>query len=77
MQENLGLTSLLCKMADSQKFKAQLNALRCLGKLMTGEEIQKMSSRGEVAKFYVKFLSEVINKPTIKWGFDDALESLN
>lgn len=69
------LISLLLKMADIQQDETQLNAFRCLGKLMTEDDIKTMFNSAKIATIYVKFLSSSIDTPRLKARFYSLLES--
>jgi hypothetical protein len=70
------LTSTLLKMTDIQQDETQLNAYRCLGKIMVEEDIKTMTNPSKIAIIYVKFLSNAIDDPKKKERFYSLLESL-
>ncbi|CAF3469051.1 unnamed protein product [Rotaria socialis] len=70
------LRSMLLKMTDVQQSETQLNAYRCLGKLMTEEDIKTMANPSKIAMIYVKFLMNDIDDPKTKERFYSLLQSL-
>jgi hypothetical protein len=66
----------LLKMTDIQQDEIQLNTFRCLGKLMTEDDIKIMSNPSKIAIIYVKFLSSAIDDPKKQERFYSLLESL-
>ncbi|CAF1061755.1 unnamed protein product [Adineta ricciae] len=70
------LIPMLLKLGDVQQDETQLNAYRCLGKVMTEEDIRKMTNPGQIAVIYVKFIIDAIDNPKKKTRFCSLLESL-
>ena len=71
------LISTLLGMTDTQQDdETQLNTYRCLGKLMTEEDIKTMPSPSKIAMVYVKFVSNTIDDPTKKERYYSLLDSL-
>ena len=70
------LISTLLGMTDIQQDETQLNTYRCLGKLMTEEDIKTMPCPSKIAMVYVKFVTNTIDDPTKKERFYSLLDSL-
>jgi hypothetical protein len=67
---------MLVKISDVQQNETQLNAYRCLGKIMIEEDIKTMGNPSKIVMIYVKFLSNTIDDPRRKERFYSLLESL-
>jgi hypothetical protein len=70
------LIPMLVKISDVQQNETQLNAYRCLGKIMIEEDIKTMGNPSKIAMIYVKFLSNSIDDPRKKERFYSLLDSL-
>jgi hypothetical protein len=66
----------LLKMTDIQQDETQLNVFRCLGKIMTEEDIKTMTNPSQIAMIYVKFMSSAIDDLKKKERFYSLLDSL-
>ena len=66
----------LLKITDVQQDETQLNAYRCLGKIMIEEDIKTMANPSKIAKIYVKFISNTIDDSKKKVRFYSLLNSL-
>jgi len=67
---------MLLKLADVQQDETQLNAYRCLGKIMIEQDIKTMTNPTKIAKIYVKFINDTIDDPKKKTRFYSLLDSL-
>jgi hypothetical protein len=66
----------LLKITDVRQDETQLNAYRCLGKIMIEEDIKTMANPSKIAKIYVKFISNTIDDSKKKVRFYSLLNSL-
>ncbi|UJR19284.1 hypothetical protein I4U23_022413 [Adineta vaga] len=70
------LIPMLLKLADVQQDETQLNAYRCLGKIMIEEDIKTMTNPSKIATIYVKFITDSIDDPKKKTRLCSSLDSL-
>ncbi|UJR08402.1 hypothetical protein I4U23_012672 [Adineta vaga] len=70
------LISMLFKIADVENDDMQLNAYRCLGKLMDETDIKTMTNPGQIVLVHMEFLTKSIGDPHKAERFYSLLESL-
>jgi hypothetical protein len=70
------LIPMLLKMTDVEHDEIQLNAYRCLGKIMIEADIKTMANPGKIAAVYIEFITNTIDDPNRTERFYSLLESL-
>ncbi|CAF1332554.1 unnamed protein product [Rotaria sordida] len=70
------LISMLLKVTDFDHDETQLNAYRCLSKIMIEADIKTMSNPSKIAAVHMEFLTNTINDSTKAARFYSVLESL-
>jgi hypothetical protein len=70
------LIPMLLKVTDIEDDEIQLNAYRCLGKIMTEEDIKTMTNATKIASVYIDFITNTINDAQKKERFHSLLKSL-
>ncbi|CAF0741227.1 unnamed protein product [Adineta steineri] len=63
-------------LTDIDDDEIQVNAYRCLGKIMMEADIKMMTNPSKIAAVYIEFISNTINDPYQKERFHSLLESL-
>ncbi|CAF2072794.1 unnamed protein product [Rotaria magnacalcarata] len=70
------LISMLLKLTETDHDEIQLNAYRCLGKIMVENNIKAMANPGKIATVYIDFIRNTIDDPGKTERFDSLLKSL-
>lgn len=70
------LIPMLLEVTDIDADEIQLNAYRCLGKIMVEADIKTMSNPSKIATVYIDFITNTINDPQKKERFHSLLKSL-
>jgi hypothetical protein len=70
------LIPMLLQVTDIEDDEIQLNAYRCLGKIMREEDIKTMTNATKIASVYIDFITNTINDPQMKERFHSLLKSL-
>ena len=70
------LIAMLLRLTDATHEEMQLNAYRCLGKMMTEADIKTMANPRKIAHVYIEFMSKSIDDPKQSERFASLLECL-
>ncbi|CAF1274316.1 unnamed protein product [Adineta ricciae] len=70
------LIPMLLKVTDIEDDEIQVNAYRCLGKIMTEADIKTMTNPSQIASVYIDFITNTIDDPYQKERFHSLLKSL-
>ncbi|CAF0750579.1 unnamed protein product [Adineta steineri] len=70
------LIPMLLQVTDIDDDEIQINAYRCLGKIMMEADIKMMTNPSKIAAVYIEFISNTIDDPYQKERFHSLLESL-
>jgi hypothetical protein len=70
------LIPMLLKMIDVDHDEIQLNAYRCLGKMMRETDIKTMANPDKIASVYIEYMTNTIDDPKNVERFYSLLESL-
>jgi hypothetical protein len=70
------LIPMLLKMTDVEHDEIQLNAYRCLGKIMIEADIKTLANPGKIVSVYIEFITNTIGVPKRTERFCSLLESL-
>ncbi|CAF4654686.1 unnamed protein product [Rotaria sp. Silwood1] len=70
------LIHMLLKMTDVEHDEIQLNAYRCLGKIMIEADIKTMANPDKIAAVYIEFITNTMDDPVKTERFHSLLESL-
>jgi hypothetical protein len=76
MKTTPNLIPMLLQVTDIEDDEIQVNAYRCLGKIMTEADIKTMSNPSQIATVYIDFIGKTIDDPYQKERFHSLLESL-
>ena len=70
------LIPMLLKVTDIEDDEIQVNAYRCLGKIMMEADIKTMTNPSQIASVYIDFITKTIDDPYQKERFHSLLKSL-
>lgn len=70
------LMSMLLQVTDIEDDEIQVNAYRCLGKIMTEADIKAVNNPRHIATVYIDFIGKTIDDPFQKERFHSLLNSL-
>jgi hypothetical protein len=70
------LIPMLLRMTDAENDEIQLNAYRCLGKIMIEKDIKTMTNPDKITAVYIEFIRNTIDDPKNQERFFSLLESL-
>lgn len=70
------LTAMLLRLTDATHEEMQLNAYRCLGKMMTEADIKTLANPRKIAHVYIDFMEKSIDDPKQSERFSSLLECL-
>jgi hypothetical protein len=70
------LIPMLLRMTDAEDDEIQLNAYRCLGKIMIEKDIKTMTNPDKITAVYIDFIRNTMDDPKNQERFFSLLESL-